>query len=183
MKAVQWVAPRRFELVEVERPAPKPHEALIRIESTGVCGSDLHYYTDGRIGDAVITTPLVLGHEYSGIVEAVGADADATLVGKRVAVEPGIPCMQCEWCRTGRYNVCRNMQFPGGPPYDGALCEYFAVHAAFCFPVPETITAADAAMMEPLAVAIHTVELGGCSPGATRPPSWGWAPSACSRRR
>jgi len=167
MKAVKWFAPRDMRVVDVEKPAPLPHEALIRIESTGVCGSDMHYYEDGRIGKAQITEPLILGHEYAGIVEAVGAEADPGLIGKRVAVEPGIPCLKCEWCRTGHYNVCLDMVFPGGPPHDGAFCEYKTVHADFCFPVPDGMGADEAAMIEPLAVAVHTVELGQLRPGET----------------
>lgn len=167
MKAVRWHAPRDMRLVDVEKPAPRAHEALIRIESVGVCGSDMHYYLDGHIGSTRIKEPLILGHEYAGVVESVGSDADPTLVGQRVAVEPGIPCMTCEWCRRGHYNVCGNMFFPGGPPNDGALSEYYTVHAGFCFPVPENLTAPIAAMIEPLAVAIHTVELGCVKPGDT----------------
>lgn len=165
MKAVKWYAPRDMRLVDMDRPKPKPHEVLLRIESVGVCGSDLHYYLEGRIGSAVITSPLVLGHEFGGIVEEVGSEADVSLLGKRVAVEPGIPCMKCEWCTTGHYNVCLNMQFPGGPPHHGAFCEYYCVHAGFCFPVPDVIDAAESAMIEPLAVAIHTLELAQLKPG------------------
>jgi L-iditol 2-dehydrogenase len=167
MKAVKWFGPRDLRLVDVDKPSPKPHEALVRIESTGICGSDLHYYLDGRIGKTVIREPLILGHEYSGIVEAVGSEGDPALVGKRVAVEPGIPCLACEYCRKGHYNVCPRLQFPGGPPNDGAFCEYVAVHAAFCFPVPDGMTAPVAAMIEPLAVAIHTIELANVRPGET----------------
>ena len=167
MKAVKWFGPRDMRLVDVERPAPKPHEALIRVESVGICGSDLHYYLDGRIGSTVITSPLILGHEFAGIVEDVGGDVDRSLIEKRVAVEPGIPCLKCELCRSGHYNVCRDLFFPGGPPYEGVLCEFVAMHADFCFPVPDTMTAAEAAMIEPLAVAVHTVELGGVKPGET----------------
>ena len=167
MKAVKWFAPHDMRVVEVDKPVPKPHEALVRVESVGVCGSDLHYFCEGRIGDVVITEPLILGHEFGGIVEAVGAAADPALVGKRVAVEPSIPCLKCEWCRTGHYNVCKDLFFPGGPPYDGVLCEYVAIHAEFCFPVPDAIGPAEAAMMEPLAVAVHTVELGELKPGET----------------
>ena len=167
MKAVKWFAPRDMRLVDVPMPVPKPHEALIRIESVGVCGSDMHYYEEGRIGKAAITEPLILGHEFAGIVEEVGADADRSLLGKRVAVEPGIPCGKCEWCKTGHYNVCRDMFFPGGPPYDGVLCEYAAFHADYCFPVPDTMTAQEAAMIEPLAVAVHTVALANLKPGET----------------
>lgn len=167
MKAVRWYKPRDVRVVEVEKPVAKPHEALIRIESVGICGSDIHYYLDGHIGSSKIESPLILGHEFSGIIEEVGADVDASLVGKRVAVEPGIPCFKCEWCRTGAYNVCGNMFFPGGPPYDGVLCEYVAVHAQFCFPVPDSMNAIAAAMVEPLAVAVHTVELAQLQPGET----------------
>ena len=167
MRAVKWFGPRDLRLVEVEKPAPEPHEALIRVESVGLCGSDLHYYEDGRIGETAITEPLILGHEYAGAVEAVGAEADPRLVGKRVAVEPGIPCGTCEWCRSGHYNVCKDMVFPGVPPHDGVLREYVTVHADFCFPVPDAMTAAQAALIEPVAVAVHTVELARLKPGET----------------
>lgn len=165
MKAIAWFGPRDLRIVERPVPVPGSREALIRIESTGVCGSDIHYYEDGRIGNQVITPPLILGHEYAGVVEAVGTEADAALVGRRVAVEPGIPCMRCEWCRGGHYNVCRAMFFPGGPGCDGAFAEYIAVDHAFCFPVPEGMDAPTAAMIEPLAVALHTVELAEIRPG------------------
>lgn len=165
MKAVKWFAPRDMRLVDIPKPEPKPWEVLIHIESTGVCGSDMHYYEEGRIGNSRITEPLILGHEFSGIVEAVGKDANPDLLGQRVAVEPGIPCMQCEWCRKGHYNVCEGMTFPGGPGHDGALCEYKTMHSDFCFPVPPSFPADVTAMIEPLAVAIHTVELARIKPG------------------
>ena len=167
MKAAKWFKPRDVRVVEVEKPSPKPHEALIRVESVGICGSDIHYYLDGHIASSQIKSPLILGHEFSGVVEDVGTEADRALVGKRVAVEPGVPCFECEWCRGGAYNVCRNICFPGGPPYDGVLCEYVAMHSAFCFPAPDGMSAAVAAAVEPLAVAVHTVELAQLEPGET----------------
>lgn len=167
MQVIRWHGPQDMRLEEAPIPMPRAHEALIRIGSTGVCGSDLHYYLDGRIGIQVVEPPLVLGHEYAGVVEALGADADPTLLGKRVAVEPGIPCLRCEFCQTGHYNVCREMFFPGGPGCDGALCEYITVHAAFCFPIPDDMTMAQAAMIEPVAVALHTIELAALKPGDT----------------
>lgn len=167
MKAIKWYGPRNMRLVDVSKPVPKPHEALIKVESIGICGSDLHYFIEGRIGSTVITEPLILGHEFAGVVVEVGQNADSALVGKRVAVEPSIPCGKCEWCKTGHYNVCQSLFFPGGPPYDGVLCEYVAFHAEFCFPVPETMSPAVAAMIEPLAVAVHTVELAQIMPGET----------------
>jgi L-iditol 2-dehydrogenase len=154
-------------MVEADLPVPKPHEALVRVESVGICGSDVHYYQEGGIGATRITEPLILGHEYAGIVEVVGAEADQSLIGKRVAVEPGIPCLNCEWCRRGYYNVCPRLSFPGGPPHDGALREYVAVHAGFCFPIPDTLSPAEGAMIEPLAVAVHTVELAQIKLGET----------------
>ncbi len=167
MKAVQLMAKRRLDLVDLPKPEPNPGEALIRVESVGVCGSDMHYYEEGRIGAQEITSPVVLGHEYAGVVEAVGAETDPGLVGKRVAVEPGRPCLTCEWCRSGNYNVCRGMAFPGGPGCDGALSEYYTAPAAFCFPVPESIDAREAALIEPLAVAVHGLELADLKPGET----------------
>mgnify|MGYP005838758107 CR=1 FL=1 len=167
MRAVKWFGPGDLRLIETQKPIPRAHEALVRVESVGVCGSDIHYYLDGRIGNQVLTAPVILGHEYAGIVETVGEMADPALVGRRVAVEPGIPCLRCEWCRTGHYNVCCDMFFPGGPGCDGALCEYIAVHAAFCFPVPEDMRAQTAAMIEPAAVGLHAVALAALKPGAT----------------
>ncbi len=167
MKVMRWHAPRDMRLEEAPDPTPRPHEALIRIESVGVCGSDMHYFLEGGIGNSTLDRPTILGHEYAGRVVAVGEKADADLVGKRVAVEPGIPCMQCESCRTGHYNVCPDIFFPGGPGSDGALSEFYTVHADYCYPVPEDMPADVAAMVEPLAIAIHTVRLGQLAPGCT----------------
>lgn len=167
MKAWQWCKSETMELVDMPLPVIKSHEVLVRVEAVGVCGSDIHYYRDGRIGNAIIDKPLVLGHEYAGIVEKAGPDADASLIGKRVAVEPGIPCLACESCKTGHYNVCTGMFFPGGPGNHGALCEYMAVDSRFCFPVSNALSAGHAAMVEPAAVAVHTVELAALRPGDT----------------
>jgi len=167
MKAIRWHGPRDLRLVEIPKPVPAPGEVLLRIESVGVCGSDIHYYVEGRIGSQVLTEPVILGHEFAGIVEALGRGANPALEGRRVAVEPGAPCGVCEWCRRGRYNVCRAMRFPGGPGCEGALCEYVAVRAESCFPVPDSIDAPMAALIEPVAVALHTIELAKLSPGDT----------------
>ena len=167
MKAWKWHHSGDMRMVTLPKPQVEGHEALIRVEALGVCGSDIHYYRDGRIGENMIKEPTILGHEYAGIVEEVGTDASPALLGKRVAVEPGIPCGKCEWCLRGHYNVCSNLFFPGGPGSDGALCEYMTVDSRFCFPVPETMTAGVAAMIEPAAVAVHTAELGQLKPGDT----------------
>jgi len=167
VKAAKCIAPRQIRIVDVDKPAPKPDQALIRVCSVGICGSDLHYFEGSGIGEVTVTEPLILGHEFSGIIEEVGDEAGADLVGNLVAVEPGIPCRQCESCRTGHYNVCRDMVFPGGPPYDGVLCEYVTFPADFCFPVPQKLSPTQAALIEPLAVALHTVDLARVRPGET----------------
>jgi L-iditol 2-dehydrogenase len=135
------------------------------VTAVGICGSDLHSYDDARIGDTVIQSPLILGHEFGGVVTAVGADAhdgdDNPLeVGQRVAVDPATPCWHCEMCDSGHPNLCRRLHFCGLYPDDGSLCEYMIVRARDCYPVPDSITDAGAALLEPLGVAIHAVDLG-----------------------
>lgn len=167
MKCACWLGPRRIEIIERPKPKIKPGEVLIQVESVGVCGSDIHYYLEGKIGDQIITPPLVLGHEFSGMVCDTREEKHKHLLGKRVAVEPGFACGTCEFCKTGHYNVCTNMHFLGGPGCDGALSEYIAVPAEYCFPVPQSIHADIASMVEPTAVALHAVELASICPGET----------------
>ncbi len=165
MKAMLWTAPRQMHLADVPAPEPGPGEVLLRVDSVGVCGSDIHYFVEGGIGAQQIREPFALGHEYAGIIEAAGEGVSESRVGERVTVEPGYPCGQCEWCRTGRYNVCPDMGFPGTPPRQGCLCDYYCAPAAMCFPIPDSMSMAEAAMVEPLAVAIHVVELCQLRPG------------------
>lgn len=105
----------------------------IAVHSVGICGSDVHYLKHGRIGDFVVKSPLVLGHESSGTVIEVGSDVTNLKVGDRVAVEPGVPCRKCRDCMGGRYNLCADVEFLATPPYDGDLCRYFVHDANFCF--------------------------------------------------
>ncbi len=154
----------RVEAVPPQRE-PRAGEVLIRVKAVGVCGSDLHSYADARIGDTAVQSPLILGHEFGGVVEALGADAldglDKPLrVGQRVAVDPATPCWRCEMCEAGHPNLCRRLHFCGLYPDDGALQEYMIVQARTCFPVPDEVTDAGMALLEPLGVAIHAVDLG-----------------------
>ncbi len=166
MRAALLYGPRDFRIEEMPSPpAPASGEALIRIESVGVCGSDLHTYQDGRIGDTVLQAPLVLGHEFAGTVAAVGANAYDGLhqplkVGQRVAVEPALPCGYCDRCEQGNPNLCRNLGFMGLWPHHGALQDYRVVPARGCFPIPDALTMDEGALLEPLGVAIHAVDLG-----------------------
>jgi L-iditol 2-dehydrogenase len=156
------------DLVLEERPVPQPglRQVLVRIRSVGVCGSDVHYYEHGRIGDYVVLEPLVLGHEPAGEVVEVGDDVTRLTLGQRVSIEPGVPCLSCEQCLAGRYNLCPHVRFLATPPIDGAFCDYLAVHEAFAHPVPESMSDDAAAMLEPLSVGIWACRKGRIEPGS-----------------
>ena len=147
-------------------PAPAPHEVLVRISSVGVCGSDVHYYEHGRIGSYVVSDPLVLGHEASGVVEGVGAAVTRLSVGDRVSLEPGVPDLSCPQCLAGRYNLCENMRFHATPPHDGSFAEYVVHHELFAHRVPEQISDDAAALLEPLSVALWACQKGGVTAGS-----------------
>lgn len=146
-------------------PQPGPHEVLVAIRSVGVCGSDVHYYEHGRIGEFVVRAPLVLGHEASGVVVGRGPHAHRHRAGQRVALEPGVPCGRCRQCRGGRYNLCPEVRFFATPPVDGALARYVAIHEDFAHPVPDRLSDDAAALIEPLSVAIWANRKAGTAPG------------------
>jgi L-iditol 2-dehydrogenase len=151
-------------------PAPGPAQARVRVLAVGICGSDLHTYLDGRVGDTMLGGPAVLGHEFSGIIESVGADATdgtgkALSAGTRVAVDPARPCGRCELCHLGHPNLCTGLEFAGLYPVEGALQEYVTTPSHCCYPVPGSIDDSTAAMLEPLGIALHAVELGHIRPG------------------
>jgi L-iditol 2-dehydrogenase len=150
------VLTRVAEIVLEERPVPKPgaRELLVEVSAVGVCGSDVHYYKHGRIGDHVVRAPLVLGHESAGRVAAVGAEVTRHAVGDRVTLEPGVPCGRCRECRAGRYNLCSDVVFFATPPVDGAFANYVTIHEDFAFALPDALSDDVGALMEPLSVAI-----------------------------
>jgi L-iditol 2-dehydrogenase len=151
-----------------ERPIPEPGpgEVLVRVGSVGVCGSDVHYYEQGRIGPYVVDRPLVLGHEAGGELAAVGPGVDSLRPGQRVSLEPGVPCRNCAQCLVGRYNLCPNVRFFATPPYDGAFCEYVVMPAAFVHTIPDSVSDDAAALLEPLSVAIWASRRGGVTAGS-----------------
>ena len=166
MKALILNRPGDLEIGDMPDPGPPgAGEVRIRVGAVGICGSDVHFFERGRIGDSVVTVPLVLGHESAGIVEAVGPGVDALSPGDRVAMEPGIPCGRCNVCRSGRYNLCPDMRFWAAPPVDGSLREYVVHPAAFTYRLPDSISLEEGTLMEPLAVAVHTCNLAGIAPG------------------
>ena len=140
-----------------ERDIPKPaaDEVLVKLEYVGICGSDMHYYETGAIGDYVVEPPFVLGHEPGGTVVEVGADVKHLKVGDRVALEPGKTCGKCEFCKQGKYNLCPDVIFFATPPVDGVFQEYVAHEADLCFKLPDNVSTLEGALIEPLAVGFH----------------------------
>ncbi|MDM8084017.1 zinc-binding dehydrogenase [Cellulomonas cellasea] len=150
-----------IRLTDEPDPVPSAGESLVRVTAVGLCGSDLHWFTDGGIGDAGLTSPLVLGHEMAGVV--VGGPDD----GQRVAIDPADPCGVCEHCLEGNRNLCPTVRFAGHGKTDGGLRELMAWPSHLLHPVPDTLSAADTAVLEPLGVALHAMDLGKPRLGAT----------------
>ncbi|MGY3567733.1 NAD(P)-dependent alcohol dehydrogenase [Sinomonas sp. RB5] len=147
-------------------PAPDDDQVLVQVAAVGVCGSDVHYYQHGRIGPYVVDHPLVLGHELSGRIAAVGKNVDPTRLGRRVAVEPQRPCRACAQCKAGRYNLCPDIEFYATPPIDGAFAEYVRIQSDFAFDIPDNVSDEAAALIEPLSVGIWACERAGIRPGS-----------------
>ena len=140
---------------ERDIPQVKDDEVLVKLEYVGICGSDLHYYETGAIGDYVVEPPFVLGHEPGGTVVEVGKNVTHLKAGDRVALEPGKTCGHCEFCKTGRYNLCPDVVFFATPPVDGVFQEYVAHEADLCFKLPNNVSTLEGALIEPLAVGFH----------------------------
>jgi L-iditol 2-dehydrogenase len=157
MKSVRLHGTGNLQVHDEPIPVAGVGEKLVRIKSVGVCGSDLHWFSEGSIGDAKLEHPLVLGHEFAGETED----------GQRVAIDPAIPCGHCEYCEQGHPNLCEDMIFAGHGEHDGAMREYASYPTRCLFPIPDTLSFADGAMLEPLGIAIHTVDLGKLKAGMT----------------
>lgn len=142
-----------IRLQEENFPTPNPGEAMLQVASVGICGSDIHWFMEGGIGDAQLPKPLILGHEFSGYVMS------GALKGERVAVDPAIPCMHCRLCQHGHPNLCESVKFAGHGEYHGALRETMVWPVDQIYPIPDSISMDAAAMLEPLGVALFAVEL------------------------
>jgi len=150
----------------VEAPLPNSHQVQIAVKSVGVCGSDIHYWEHGRIGPYVVESDLVLGHEASGVVTAIGSDVTSVSVGDRVAIEPGVPCGHCYECRMGRYNLCPEVQFFATPPVDGAFAQFVVIDENFAHRVPDSMSFDEAALIEPLSVGVWACKKAKVAPGS-----------------
>lgn len=167
MKASLLRAPGEVTLDTVPIPALEHDQVLVQVAAVGVCGSDVHYYQHGRIGPFVVEHPLILGHELSGRITAVGSKVDPARIGQRVAVEPQRPCRVCAQCKAGRYNLCPDIEFFATPPIDGAFCEYVAIQTDFAHAIPDSISDEAAALIEPLSVGIWACQRADIRPGSS----------------
>lgn len=161
------VHPKQFEIQECPMPTPKEHEILMRVEYVGMCGSDIHGFEFGPfIPPKDPNQKIGLGHEVAGEVVEVGSGVTKFKVGDKVLIEPGVPDDSCEYCRSGRYNICPNVDFMATQPnYKGALCRYMTHPEEWTYHIPDGMTVMEAALVEPAAVGMHAAVLGGAMPG------------------
>jgi L-iditol 2-dehydrogenase len=152
---------------EIDIPTLDADQVLIRVESVGICGSDVHYYKHGSIGPYVVEKPIILGHEISGIITAVGEDIPSCRIGSRVAVEPQRACKVCKQCKAGRYNLCPEIEFFATPPIDGAFCQFVKIQSTFAYDIPDNISFDAAALIEPMSVCIWAAQKAGIESGST----------------
>jgi L-iditol 2-dehydrogenase len=155
MRAAVLHGSRDLRLEDVPEPSPRPDEVLVRISVNGLCGSDIHFYENGRLGPYVVDRPYVPGHEASGTVVQAARDGSGPAAGTRVCIEPGIPCRRCDLCKSGRYNLCTNVVFMSAPPIDGTFRDLVAVTSDFAHPLPDSLDDEAGAFIEPVAVAVQ----------------------------
>jgi L-iditol 2-dehydrogenase len=167
MLTAHLIAPREFRIVERTLDPPAPGEVQVRVHSVGICGSDLHAATEGRVGDSPCLYPMVLGHEPSGTVEAMGAGVTGWSRGDRVALEPAVYCYHCEFCRSGRHNVCANIRFFSNPGLPGFFRQRMNLPATNLVALPEGLALEAATLVEPLAIALHSMKIAGIRIGET----------------
>jgi L-iditol 2-dehydrogenase len=159
------IEPQQIAVHPAAVPAPGPHQVLVEVAAVGICGSDVHYFDHGRIADFVVREPLVLGHEASGTIRAVGAEVADRTPGQRVALEPQETCGRCRECQSGRYNLCPQVRFFATPPVHGAFAQYVLLDAIRAHPVPDELSDEAAALIEPLSVAVWAAHKVAVAPG------------------
>ncbi len=159
MRAVRLYGIKDFRLSDEPYPDSKSGENIIKISAIGICGSDSHWYQEGGIGGTTLTTPLILGHEFSGVL------VDGPKSGQRVTVDPGISCGSCEACREGSPNLCPDVQYMASGTMDGAMREFLSWPAQNIYPLPDSISDEEGAFIEPLGIAIHAMNLQPVRPG------------------
>ena len=167
MRVAQLTAPHRFDFLEQPVQEPAPGQVRVRVRAVGVCGSDLHYFSEGSIGDIECAYPMVLGHEPAGVIDKLGAGVSGWSPGDRAAFEPALYCYHCEYCLSGRHNICANIRFLSMPEDPGFLRDYVILPVANLLPLPDGLSFAEGTVAEPLAVALHSLEFAAVRPGET----------------
>jgi L-iditol 2-dehydrogenase len=165
MQVALLTEPGEFEIVEREQPEPAADEVLVRMREVGICGSDVHYYEHGRIGDFIVEDPLVLGHESAGEVAGVGEAVTGIEAGDRVTLEPGVPCRRCEDCKRGEYHLCDHATYSANAPSSGGVAMNVTWPSDYVYKLPESVSVREGALCEPLSVGIHAARRGGISTG------------------
>ncbi|KAL5532564.1 hypothetical protein ACEPAF_4338 [Sanghuangporus sanghuang] len=155
-KAFMLEGPLSTTFRELPIPRLEDDEVLIEVKRTGICGSDVHFYSEGKLGDKSVTEPIILGHESSGLIVRTGRKTDRARIGERVAIEPWTACRTCEYCKSGKYHLCEQCSVFDSPRR-GTLVRYFKAPNDLAYRLPDSLTLEDGAMMEPLAVAVHAV--------------------------
>jgi L-iditol 2-dehydrogenase len=159
-RAAFMTAIDKMVIREVSMPVALDDQVIVKMEYVGICGSDVHYFHDGRCGDYVVHGDFILGHECAGTVVETGKNVKSLKIGDRVALEPGITCGLCEFCKTGRYNLCPDVQFLATPPVQGCYENYIAFPENMSFKLPDGISTKEGALIEPLAVGMHAAGQG-----------------------
>jgi len=159
MRAAFLVDKEKMIIKKIEKPICSDEKVLIRIKEVGICGSDIRYYKTGIIGNKRISRPIILGHECSGVIEEVGRNVTGFSPGERVAIEPGIPCNRCEYCRKGKYNLCPYMSFLGTHKRSGAFTKYIEYSPNYLYKIPEHLDFTEGALMEPFSVALQCLRV------------------------
>jgi len=167
MLVAELIAPRQFRFNEISIPDPGPGEVQVRVDAVGICGSDLHSYAEGAIGDTPCEYPMVLGHEPAGTVIKTGAGVTGWHVGDRAALEPALYCYHCEFCRSGHHNVCANIRFLSNPGTPGFFREAVNLPLTNLLAIPAELPLELATIVEPLAVAMHSMKFAAIQPGET----------------
>jgi len=165
MRVAELTGVRRFQVAEREVSEPGPAEVQVRVAAVGVCGSDLHSYSEGAVGDTPCIYPMVLGHEPAGVVVKTGSAVSGWAPGDRAACEPSLFCYHCEFCLSGHHNVCANLRFMSQPEDPGFFREYVNLPAGNLLPIPTEMSLGEATLIEPLAVVLHSMNFVQLRPG------------------
>ena len=166
-RGAKLTAIKKIEMMDIPMPSCGEDDVLIKVGHIGICGSDVHFFEDGCIGARKVKFPMILGHECAGEIVETGRSVKNLKTGDLVAIEPGVPCGTCEFCKGGRYNLCPDMYFYSCPPLDGLMAKYVSFPSHLCFKLPQGVSTLEGALLEPFSVGLHSALLGNVQFGKT----------------